>query len=129
MPLCLIVEDHGDTREGYAEFLSFSGFEVATAGNGDEMRHRLATGAPDVVVMDLQLPDKDGWTLIRELRSSAEWGALPIVVVSASVREEDRTAAFEAGASAFIPKPCSPEAIVEELHRLLGSAGRPAKGV
>lgn len=119
MPTCLIVEDHGDTREGYAEFLAFSGFEVRTAGDGASMWRILDEHLPDAIVMDLHLPKTDGWSLIRQLRSSALTRAIPILVVSASVREQDRRDAEHAGCDGFIPKPCDPERIVAELHRLI----------
>jgi two-component system, cell cycle response regulator DivK len=119
MRTCLIVEDHGDTREGYAEFLAFSGFEVLTAGDGAAMWQILDERLPDAIVMDLHLPETDGWSLIRQLRSLAPTRGIPVVVVSASVREQDRKEAERAGCDSFIQKPCDPEAIVVELHRLI----------
>jgi two-component system, cell cycle response regulator DivK len=120
MPTCLIVEDHGDTREGYAEFLAFSGFEVLTAADGAAMWEILDDRLPDALVMDLHLPKKDGWSLIRELRRSAHTRAIPVVVVSASVRDSERLEAEQAGCDSFIPKPCDPDLIVSELRRLIG---------
>lgn len=120
MPTCLVVEDHGDTRDGYVEFLSFAGFTVMSASGREEMRRRLEARVPDAVVMDLQLPDVDGWALIRELKASPRTQAVPVLVVSAAVRDSDREAAIEAGGDAFISKPADPDVIVAELRRLLG---------
>lgn len=119
MPSCLIIEDHGDTREGYAEFLAFSGFEVMSAADGSGMWQILHERLPDAIVMDLHLPKTDGWSLIRELRSSPATRDIPVVVVSASVRESERLEAERAGCDSFIPKPCDPERIVGELRRLI----------
>jgi two-component system, cell cycle response regulator DivK len=126
MPRCLIVEDHGDTREGYAEFLAFSGFDVATAADGDAMWGAIEAHQPDAIVMDLHLPKTDGWSLIRALRHSPVTRGIPVVVVSASVRDSEREEAANAGCDSFIPKPCDPARIAEELHRLI--AARSAGG-
>lgn len=120
MPTCLVVEDHGDTRDGYVEFLAFAGFTVLSASGREEMHRRLEEQIPDAVVMDLQLPDVDGWSLIRELKASPRTQAVPVLVVSAAVRDSDREAAAEAGGDAFISKPADPDVIVAELRRLLG---------
>jgi two-component system, cell cycle response regulator DivK len=119
MPLCLIIEDHGDTREGYAEFLAFSGFEVLTAADGTAMWEILEDRLPDAIVMDLHLPKTDGWSLIRELRQAPRTREIPVVVVSASVRDSERLEAEYAGSDSFIPKPCDPDRIVAELRRLI----------
>jgi CheY-like chemotaxis protein len=121
MPTCLIVEDHGDTREGYAEFLAFSGFDVVTAADGAAMWEALDARLPDAIVMDLHLPKTDGWSLIRALRRSPATRRIPVVVVSASVRDSEREDAVRAGCDSFIPKPCDPARIVEDLHRLIAA--------
>ena len=122
MSLCFVVEDHGDTRAGYEEFLAFSGFEVMTAGSGEELWALLESRTPDAIVMDLQLPTVDGWTLIKELRGREPTARTPVLVVSASVREADRQAAWEAGCTAFLPKPCDPTHVISELQRLIEEA-------
>lgn len=120
MPTCLVVEDHGDTREGYVEFLRFAGFDVLSAGGREEMRQRLAEHVPDAIVMDLQLPEVDGWALIRDLKASQRTRGIPVLVVSAAVRDSDKAGAFDAGCDGFLPKPADPDHIVAELERLLG---------
>ena len=120
MPTCLVVEDHGDTRDGYVEFLTFAGFTVMSASGREEMRQRLEEQIPDAVVMDLQLPDVDGWALIRELKAAPRTRAIPVLVVSAAVRDSDREAAIKAGGDGFVAKPADPDLIVAELRRLLG---------
>jgi two-component system, cell cycle response regulator DivK len=124
MPRCLIVEDHRDTREGYAEFLAFSGFDVATAADGDAMWGAIEAYRPDAIVMDLHLPKADGWSLIRALRQSPATRRIPVVVVSAAVRDGEREEAERAGCDSFIPKPCDPTRIAEELHRLIAACSK-----
>jgi CheY-like chemotaxis protein len=126
MPLCIVVEDHGDTREGYVEFLGMSGMNVLSAANADELRALLATHTPDVIVMDLHLPKVDGWTLIREVKSAEKTRNVPVLVVSAYVRPVDRDDALAAGCDAFIPKPCDPSDVLAELRRLIAGQDRGA---
>jgi two-component system, cell cycle response regulator DivK len=119
MPLCFIVDDHGDTREGFAEYLRDWGFEVRTASDATELRTLLTTATPAAILMDVHMPRVDGWTLTREIKANPRTRDVRVVVVSASVRQEDRTAAEESGADSFIAKPCDPQSIVSELTRLL----------
>ncbi len=119
MPLCFIVDDHGDTREGFAEYLRDWGFEVRTASDATELRVLLTTATPAAILMDVHMPRVDGWTLTREIKANPRTREVRVVVVSASVRQEDRIAAEESGADSFIAKPCDPQSIVSELTRLL----------
>ena len=119
MPLCFIVDDHGDTREGFAEYLRDWGFEVRTASDATELRTLLTTATPAAILMDVHMPRVDGWTLTREIKANPRTQEVRVVVVSASVRQEDRIAAEESGADSFIAKPCDPQSIVSELTRLL----------
>jgi CheY-like chemotaxis protein len=119
MPLCFIVDDHGDTREGFAEYLRDWGFEVRTASDATELRTLLTTATPAAILMDVHMPRVDGWTLTREIKANPRTRDVRVVVVSASVRQEDRIAAEESGADSFIAKPCDPQSIVSELTRLL----------
>jgi CheY-like chemotaxis protein len=122
--LCIVVEDHRDTREGYVEFIGLCGFSVLSASGAAELRTLLTTHVPDVVLMDLQLPGIDGWDLIREIKKDARTSQVPVLVVSAWVRRVDREEAFRAGASAFVGKPCLPTDIVAQLEKLVGRTVR-----
>ena len=124
MSRCIIVDDHGDTRAGYAEFLSAFGFEVRTAGDADQLREVLREWMPDAIVLDLQLPRTDGWELTREIKKDPRTSRIAVVVVSACVLPAERAAAYDAGCDAFINKPCDPMAIVEELRRRLPGSPR-----
>ncbi len=119
MPLCFVVDDHVDTREGFAEYLRESGFDVQTAADAGELRSLLAEATPAAVLMDVQMPRVDGWTLTREIKANERTRGVRVVVVSASVGEGLRRAADAAGADALIGKPCDPQRIVLELTRLL----------
>jgi two-component system, cell cycle response regulator DivK len=122
MPRCIIVDDHGDTRLGYAEFLSAFGFDVKTAADAEELRAILQNWMPDAIVLDLQLPRTDGWQVTREIRADPRTRGIVIIVVSACVMPSERAAAEKAGCDAFISKPVDPMVILEELQRRTGGA-------
>ena len=117
MTRCIIVEDHGDTRAGYAEFISAFGFDVKTAADAEELRAVLQDWVPDAIVLDLQLPRTDGWQLTREIKADPRTRHVAVVVVSACVLPAERAAAEAAGCDAFINKPCDQTSIVEALKR------------
>ena len=119
MPVCFIVDDDGDTREGFAEYLREWGFEIHTASDAAELHALLATVTPAAILMDVQMPRVDGWTLTREIKGNPRTRDVLVLVISASDREQDLLAAEESGADAFIGKPCDPHVIVSELTRLL----------
>jgi chemosensory pili system protein ChpA (sensor histidine kinase/response regulator) len=119
MPLCFVVDDHVDTREGFAEYLRQSGFEVRTAADAFELRSLLAASTPAAVLMDVQMPRVDGWTLTREIKENERTRNVRVLVVSAAVGEGLRDAADAAGADVLLDKPCDPQRIVVELTRLL----------
>jgi CheY-like chemotaxis protein len=123
MPRCLIVDDHSDTRAGYAEFFSAFGFEVRGAADAEGFRAILREWTPHVIVLDLQLPRTDGWQLTREIKSNPATKDIPIVVVSACVMPDERAEAEAAGCDVFINKPVDPMVILGELTRLTGSEG------
>jgi CheY-like chemotaxis protein len=121
MALCVLVDDHDDTREGFAEYLQVSGFEVLSAASAEELDAILATAVPDVIVLDLQLPRVDGWELARRIKSNPALRLVPLVAFSACVMPAERAMAEEAGFDSFLGKPCDPAIILRELRRLLAS--------
>jgi CheY-like chemotaxis protein len=123
VPRCIIVEDHGDTRAGYAEFLGTFGFEIRTAADADELWQAMEGWQPDAIVLDLQLPRTDGWEIIRQLKAEPRTRPIAIIVVSACVMPAEQAAALAAGCDAFIRKPVDPLVILEELRRRTGGAG------
>lgn len=128
VPRCVIVDDHGDTRVGYAEFLSAFGFDVRTAADADELRVILKEWVPDAIVLDLQLPRTDGWQLTREIKGDSRTSQVVVVVVTACVMPAERAAAEAAGCDSFITKPVDPNVILAELRRLTGADSGLADG-
>lgn len=117
-PLVLIVDDSPDNREGYAEYLRFHGFRIQEAGTGEEALAKARRAHPDVVLLDLRLPDLDGIEVTRRLRAS--WRRqTPIIALSACVFGSDVASALAGGCTAFLGKPCLPNEVLAEIRRLL----------
>ena len=119
MPLCVIVDDHDDTREGFAEYLEVNGFEVLSANGAEEFERLVESRAPDAIVLDLQLPRVNGWELATRIRANPRLREVPLVAFSACVMPTERERASQAGFDLFLGKPCDPEVILGELRRLL----------
>lgn len=121
LPLVLIVDDFQDNREMFAEFLSFSGFRVAEASDGNEAVEQALALLPDVVLMDLSLPGLDGWEATRQIRKDPRAGRMKILALSGHALSGHTKEALEAGCDGFITKPCLPENLVSEIRRVLAA--------
>jgi CheY-like chemotaxis protein len=125
-PLVLLVEDYQDAREMYADYLRFSGYRVAEASNGIEALALAAELRPAIVLMDLALPQLDGWEATRRLKRDPETRHIPVVALTGHALPEHQDGARNAGCDAFITKPCLPDALVVEIQRVLKAAHAPA---
>ena len=119
MPLCVLVDDHDDTREGFAEYLHVNGFDVLSADGAEEFERLVESATPDAIVLDLQLPQVNGWELAARIRVNPRLREVPLIAFSACVMPSERERANQAGFDLFLGKPCDPETILSELRRLL----------
>jgi two-component system cell cycle response regulator DivK len=122
--IVLLAEDFDDTRELLAFYLREAGFAVHDLPDGDHVMALAIELQPDVIVLDLGLPGRDGFSLIGALRSHPLTAHMPIVVLSAHAYPEDEQRAREAGAAAFLRKPCLPMELAEALKTVSESCGR-----
>jgi CheY-like chemotaxis protein len=118
-PLVLVVDDFQDNREMFAEYLAFSGFRVAEAATGREALDRAFELIPDLILMDLSLPEIDGWKATRFLKSDPRTKQIPIVALTGHALAGHSREAKEAGCDAFLTKPCLPDTLVAEIRRVL----------
>lgn len=123
-PLLLIAEDDSALRGLYVRHLSISGFDVIEAADGADAIESTSHRQPDVVVMDLSLPIIDGWEATRRLKSDARTAHIPVVALTAYDTSPELQRAMLAGCDWFIPKPCSPDALVTEIRRVLSGSNR-----
>ena len=118
----LVVDDEPQIRRALRTSLAAHGFRVETAGTGEEAILRVADGRPDVVFLDLGLPDLDGGEVIRRVRAFSD---VPVIVVSVRDRQADKVAALDAGADDYVTKPFGMD---ELLARLRGALRRSRPG-
>jgi two-component system KDP operon response regulator KdpE len=112
----LIVEDDEDTAEFVCELLNGAGYEAAAVDRGTVALDHIISEFPDLVVLDLNLPDIHGLDVLKQLRSQS---FLPLIVLSGFNRERDKVSALEAGADDYVSKPFSPDELVARVHALL----------
>ncbi len=106
MPKILIVEDNPDNLKLFRALLIMKGHQVTTLPTGDNLLSTLLTSRPDLVLMDIQLPGKDGYALLEEIRSGPlSSRGVRIIALTAHAREEDEQRALRAGFDGYISKP------------------------
>jgi DNA-binding response OmpR family regulator len=115
----LIVDDAQDNRELYAEYLRFRGFVVSEAATGAEGIEQVRRVDPDIMLLDLRLPDVNGADVSRQVRAMQATSRPTIIALSACVSESDVNAALGSGCDRFIAKPCLPETLEKEIRKAL----------
>lgn len=120
MKKVLIVDDKATSRELIRTVLEQAGHAVFEAGDGKEAVRRAGEILPDLIVLDLHMPELDGFGALQELRGDPRFATTPIVALTASAMQGDRERALAAGFTGYIAKPISPGALRKELEGLLG---------
>ncbi len=118
-PLVLLVEDHPDNRVLARKLLERAGFRVVEAVDGRQALEQAAACKPDLVLLDMSLPEVDGWTVARTLRGAPEFATLPIVALTAHAMDGDRERGLEAGCDEFMTKPIEVATFIPTLRRIL----------
>ena|ERR1017187_78858 len=121
-PLVLIVDDFEDNRLMYAEYLTYLGYRVEQAANGEEAVQMTQRLRPHVVVMDLSLPVLDGWEATRRLKADERTKHIPIIALTGHAFPVHTGGARAAGCDALLIKPCFPETLVAKLEELMRSS-------
>ena len=121
--LILIVEDNPGSLMLATVALELEGFTVAGAETAEQARDILARQTPDLILMDIQLPDTDGLEFTKELKADPETAAIPVIALTAHVMPLHERAARAAGCVGFIPKPWMPEVLSRQVRAHLAGAG------
>ena len=125
--LVLIVDDHYDNRAIYRSLLTHLGYDVAEAEDGDEAIEVARTQQPQIILMDMSLPGRDGWSATRALKDDPTTAHIPVIALTAHVSDEYRERAKAAGCDASIAKPVVPRTVAETIQKLIGG-GRSESG-
>lgn len=119
----LLIEDNPQNRYLATFLLERRGHEVVPAETGPQGLALAADMRPDLILLDIQLPDMDGYEVARTLKADPELRAIPIVAVTSYAMVGDREKCLAAGAQGYIEKPINPESFVDEVERFLGRSG------
>src|SRR6266852_5760433 len=122
----LVVEDERKLRDLVRSYLERAGFTVLSTGSGAEAITMAAATSPNLVVLDLGLPDVPGEVVARELRAGSATGTTPILMLTAKSAEEDRIRGLELGADDYVTKLFSPRELVLRVQAILRRGGPPA---
>jgi len=118
----LLVEDNEMNREMLSRRLAKRGFEVVFAVTGREAIEKALSELPNLILMDLSLPDVDGWEATRRIKSQLATAAIPVIALTAHAMAGDREKAMEAGADDYDTKPVEFTRLLEKIESFLGSA-------
>lgn len=119
----LLVDDDQEIRELLETYLSRAGFQVRSVADGEGFRRAMGEEAADLVILDVMLPDEDGFSLCRWVRAHQRLARVPIIMLTASSDEADRVIGLELGADDYLGKPFSPRELLARIKALLRRVG------
>ncbi|BAF59851.1 MAG: response regulator transcription factor [Pelotomaculum sp.] len=128
MPLILAVDDEANILELLKFNLSKEGFQVISATNGPDAVKIAREKKPDLIILDVMLPEMDGYDVLQKLKADRETAVTPVIILSAKTEEVDKVLGLELGADDYITKPFSPREVVARVKaRLRRKSAPPAK--
>ncbi len=116
----LVVEDEPNIVESLSFLMKKAGFVVRVARDGNSAMRTIESEAPDLVLLDIMMPRRDGYDVCRTIRANPDWADVRIIMLSAKGRDLDRRKGLELGADDYITKPFSTREIVERVQEILG---------
>jgi DNA-binding response OmpR family regulator len=120
-PLVLVVEDDPDLGDTIVAFLKEEGLEAKLARDGDQAMRLVDQLAPAAMILDLMMPRRDGFSVLRELRADGRIATLPVIVVTAIFGLSERLYATELGAADYVTKPFELDELLERVRNVLAS--------
>jgi CheY-like chemotaxis protein len=117
----LVVDDEQLTRAVLQHNVILAGYDVIVASNGREAMQKIQEVTPDLIVVDLVMPDMNGFEMLRRIRSNKETMQTPVIVVSALQSQTDIEEAKASGADIYLTKPIKPEEFIKHVKKYLGS--------
>jgi DNA-binding response OmpR family regulator len=118
----LVVEDEKDSRDFLATFLKMEGYAVVTASDGLEGIEKVETDCPDIIISDISMPNLDGIDMVRTLRKSPKYQAIPVILLTA-LDSENLILGVNAGANEAMRKPINPDTLVKNIKDWLNKPG------
>ena len=117
--IILYVEDNSDNRNLVRRVLEAEGYRVTDAGNAEEALQKIHATRPNLILMDINMPDMDGYALTHRIKSTPGFASVPIIAVTANVMRGDRERSLEAGCDGYIQKPIDIDILSQQIERFL----------
>ena len=115
----LVVDDELLTRDLLRMMLERAGFEVVEAGDGRDALQKVNRQAPDLIILDVMMPDIDGYQVCRTLRQQQKTAGIPVLMLSAKTQPEDAEEGLHAGATRYLPKPITYNDLIRNVREIL----------
>jgi len=120
MPLTiLVVDDDLGTRLSISDYLELSGYSVITANDGQEALAMVEAYHPDLIVTDIVMPRMNGYELVRQVRQQPQFRLLPVILLTARTRTQERILGYQSGCDLYLPKPFELEELAAAIRNLL----------
>lgn len=119
-PLVLVADDDAAVRDLVCEMLAEAGFRTLTAADGDEVTAQVLAYRPALIILDVMMPNMDGYTTLTRLRGRPDTRAIPVIVLTGQPEPVYRTLSAGVGAVAHLTKPFSPRQLTDTVRRALG---------
>ncbi|NEW88071.1 response regulator [Rhodopseudomonas sp. WA056] len=121
-PHIIVVDDEAPAREMVGDYLKMHGFAVTLCDGGRSLRAEIAVKLPDLVVLDLNMPEEDGLSIIRDLKAKSN---VPVIMLTATASPIDRVVGLELGADDYVAKPCELRELMARIRSVLRRAAPP----
>jgi two-component system, OmpR family, alkaline phosphatase synthesis response regulator PhoP len=125
MKKILVAEEDTFLANTYRVKLTKAGFEVHIVGDGQEAINSLATSVPDLIILDLLMPVKDGYKTLQEVKQNPAWAKIPVIIASNLGQKEDLDKTMQLGASDFVVKSDSLDILIQKVTTILGQTPAP----
>src|SRR5437763_936867 len=112
----VVVDDEQPAREMVGDYLTMHGFKVSLCDGGPSLRRTISIGMPDLIVLDLNMPEEDGLSIIRDLKRGS---SVPIIMLTATASPIDRVVGLELGADDYLAKPCELRELLARIRVVL----------
>jgi two-component system cell cycle response regulator DivK len=117
--IILVIEDQEDNRRIMRDLLTSAGYKVVEAVTGEAGVMSAEAHRPDLILMDIQLPDFDGYEATRRIKANPALSAIPVIAVTSYALSGDDIKAYEAGCDAYVSKPFSPRALLAQIREFI----------
>lgn len=121
----LIIEDDADIQTFASRVLELEGYHVLKAGDGETGMEIIRANPVALLLLDLRLPGRDGWSILQEIRNNTEFCKIPVIVISAVAESTQRRRTLRMGAASYLVKPMSAHSLAKTIAGILRQRGRP----